>query len=292
MHECPALSMRSLYCSQSWIRSVKSAPASSHGGRPAAKSSSMTHCLNGSETTGQLSTMPAVSRSQSRSAGAVAGVMRSTIEFGNVQCPSTHAGSAGSSRAAAESVAARVASPFRGTLSQLRIVIGPAPGRAGARARRRCGRTSCARGRAVGRRGSAYPDSVTVSDRISVPGAAISSEAAPSWPAGRVHESGDRPDDLSRGLAAVLLDQRVQAVLAAERGGHLRVAGEQSQADDPPARPRATPARGRTPRGGRGESRPPPHARSRAAGARGRRWAPESRCARSRRDGPDRGGWR
>ena len=55
MHECPALSMRSLYCSQSWIRSVKSAPASSHGGRPAAKSSSMTHCLNDSETTGQLS---------------------------------------------------------------------------------------------------------------------------------------------------------------------------------------------------------------------------------------------
>ena len=86
----------------------------------------MTHCLNGSETTGQPSTMPALSRSQSRSLGAVAGVMRSTIEFGNVQCSSTHAGSVGSSRAAADSVAALAASPFRGTLSQLRIVMRPA----------------------------------------------------------------------------------------------------------------------------------------------------------------------
>ena len=36
--------------------------------------------------------MPALSRNQSRSSGEVAGVMRSTIEFGNVQCSSTHCG--------------------------------------------------------------------------------------------------------------------------------------------------------------------------------------------------------
>jgi hypothetical protein len=70
--------------------------------------------------------MPALSRSQSRSSGEVVGVMRSTMAFGNRQWLSTHAGSAPSSRAAAASVASRAASPFRGTLSQLRIVIGPA----------------------------------------------------------------------------------------------------------------------------------------------------------------------
>jgi hypothetical protein len=86
----------------------------------------MTHCLKGSDTTGQLSTMPALSRSQARSSGVVAGVMRSTIELGNVQCSSTQPGSVRSSRAAADRVAARVTSPLRGTLSQLRIVIRPA----------------------------------------------------------------------------------------------------------------------------------------------------------------------
>jgi hypothetical protein len=71
--------------------------------------------------------MPVLSRSHSRSDSAVTGVMRSTIEFGNVQFSPTHAASTGSARSAAASVARRAASPLPGRLSQLRIVSGPAP---------------------------------------------------------------------------------------------------------------------------------------------------------------------
>jgi hypothetical protein len=109
------------------MRSVKTAPTSPHGGRPAAKSSSITHWRNGSATTGQRSSMPRVSCSHSRSASAVTGVMRSTIEFGNVQLSCTHSTSAAPARAAAASMARRAASPLPGRLSQLRIVSGPAP---------------------------------------------------------------------------------------------------------------------------------------------------------------------
>ena len=51
----------------------------------------------------------------------------------------------------------------------------------------------------------------------------------------RVDVSRDRPDDLRGGLAVALLDQGVEAVLAAEGIGHDGVAREQSEPDDAPA---------------------------------------------------------
>ena len=45
--------------------------------------------MNGSHTTGQLSSTPNFSASSERSSSVVTGVMRSTIEFGNVTCSSS-----------------------------------------------------------------------------------------------------------------------------------------------------------------------------------------------------------
>ena len=66
-------------------------------------------------------------------------------------------------------------------------------------------------------------------------GAAISSSSRRVVACRRVHVSSDRPDDLRRGLAVALLDQGVEAVLAAEGVGHDGVAREQSEPDDAPA---------------------------------------------------------
>ena len=60
------------------------APARSHAGRPAAKSSSMTHCVNGSVTTAPSSRAPSASPIRARSSSVVAGVIRSTIVEGKV----------------------------------------------------------------------------------------------------------------------------------------------------------------------------------------------------------------
>ena len=75
---------------------------------------------------------------------------------------------------------------------------------------------------------------MTVSERIDVAGEATSSATAASWPAGRVHEVDDRADDRRGRRAAALLDQRVEVVLGAQRGGHPGVLLEQAEADDPP----------------------------------------------------------
>jgi hypothetical protein len=52
--------------------------------------------VNGSQTTGQASSMPNRSASASRSVSAVTGVIRSTIEFGNRTSRSTQSASSGS----------------------------------------------------------------------------------------------------------------------------------------------------------------------------------------------------
>ena len=98
-----------------------------------------THCRNGSATTGQRSTMPSRASSAARSSSDVTGVIRSTIEFGKLQCDSIHVASPWATASAAESTTLRAASPLPGRLSQLRIVTGAVPVRlrcSRARARR------------------------------------------------------------------------------------------------------------------------------------------------------------
>ncbi len=122
MQEWPALRMRSLYSSQAWTSSVNSTPTWSHSGLPVTKASSSTHWRNGSATTGQRSTMPSRASRAARSSSEVTGVIRSTIEFGKLQCESIHVASPSATPSAAESRARRAASPLPGRLSQLRIV--------------------------------------------------------------------------------------------------------------------------------------------------------------------------
>ena len=175
MQECDAFSIRSLYSSQSWTRFVKSAPTSSQRGRPAANSSSITHWRNGSATTGHASSMPQASRSQSRSLSLVTGVIRSTIELGNVQFASTHSARPPPRRSHAAIVAARATVPFPGRLSQLRTVSGPAfaPRRS---SRPRATTSSVAFGAS-----REYPPSVIVSEKIPMSGFEIwRAPAAPS----------------------------------------------------------------------------------------------------------------
>jgi len=50
----------------------------------------------------------------------------------------------------------------------------------------------------------------------------------------RVHVAHDRADDLRRGLAARLHDQRIEAVLAVESLGHEGVGREEAESHDPP----------------------------------------------------------
>ncbi len=100
-------------------------PACSKGGRELQKRSSITHCANVSRCTGQASTQPSAALTRSRSAMSVAGVMLSTIEQGKATSLSMYAASAGSTRVAYWSVAARRSrNPLPARLSQLSTVYG------------------------------------------------------------------------------------------------------------------------------------------------------------------------
>ena len=71
----------------------------------------------GAAITGHSSTMPYSERSSSRCSFSVAGVMRSTIEFGKATSRSIHAARSGSTADAKSSVTARQTEPFMGMLS-------------------------------------------------------------------------------------------------------------------------------------------------------------------------------
>ena len=236
------------------MRSVTSTPTSSHGGRPAANASSMTHWRNGSATTGQRSSMPMGSRSQLRSASSVTGVMRSTIELGNdvLLDPCRQAGV---ERARPRDHRRAAASPLPGRLSQLRTVSGPAPVRGdGAPARRPADRRSGSaawRARPSRARVSA---SVIVSDKIAVSGAAISSAARCRRPLGACTKPTIEPMTVAVRLAGALLDQGVEVVLRAECVRHLGVAVEEAEPGDAPVG-RSRRARAHRRRGGRGGTR-------------------------------------
>mmetsp|Transcript_17032 Transcript_17032/g.51318 ORF Transcript_17032/g.51318 Transcript_17032/m.51318 type:complete len:254 (-) Transcript_17032:1203-1964(-) len=134
--ECDELSRRSFissYGSTSAVSITSFGIASSQLGLPAEKESSMTHCRKGSAITGHSSMMPYSERSSSRCSFSVAGVMRSTIEFGKATSRSIHAARSGSTADAKSSVTARQTEPFMGMLSHDRTVRGPRPA-----LRRRC----------------------------------------------------------------------------------------------------------------------------------------------------------
>ena len=73
------------------------------------KSSSSTHCVKGSQTTGHRSSIPNRSRTSARSASVVTGVMRSTMELGKRTSRSTQSPSSGS-RSRAKAVNTRLVS--------------------------------------------------------------------------------------------------------------------------------------------------------------------------------------
>jgi hypothetical protein len=95
------------------------------GGTAEMKRSSITHWGKDSQTTGQPSSTPTSSRSHARSSSFVCGVIRSTIEFGNVHDVSTYRAS--SAPRLSSDRRDRLPSDvtvMRERLSQLRIVTG------------------------------------------------------------------------------------------------------------------------------------------------------------------------
>ena len=114
--------------------------------------------------------MPSRSRRAVRSASDVTGVMRSTMEFGNLHADSTHDVNSEPTAAAAASTVRRAVSPLPGRLSQLRIVTG-AP-----LSRRRWSRARAMRSNVEpAGMSSVYPASVTVIETIAVVGSASTS---------------------------------------------------------------------------------------------------------------------
>ena len=93
----------------SWVNVT---PTFSHAGRPAMKLSSITHCIKSSQHTSV--TLP----------GFVTGVIRSTIEFGNVTFFFAHAATSGYFASKYDINAHLAALPFICMLSHERIVIG------------------------------------------------------------------------------------------------------------------------------------------------------------------------
>ncbi len=91
------------------------------------KLSSSTHWVNGSQTTGQASSTPNRSLISARSSSVVTGVIRSTIEFGNLTVAATHSPSS-ASRSRANAVNTSWATcPLPWMLSQDMIVNGSSP---------------------------------------------------------------------------------------------------------------------------------------------------------------------
>ena len=122
----PPLRMRIFIASKACTSSEKVAPALSQSGRPAQKSSSITHWRKFSWVTGAASSMPKV-RTRSSSFGPVAGTMQSTIELGKVAFASIQSARSGSDRRASETIVWRRIAPLPCRLSQLWPVNGPVP---------------------------------------------------------------------------------------------------------------------------------------------------------------------
>ncbi len=91
------------------------------------KSSSITHWVNGSVTTGQASVAPSAWSTRARSSSVVAGVMRSTMVEGKATSPATQAPSSASRSSAKRDSTRRATTPFAGRLSQVSTVKGGTP---------------------------------------------------------------------------------------------------------------------------------------------------------------------
>ena len=98
----------------------------SQSGRPAQKSSSITHWRKSSWVTGTASEIPK-SWTKARSLAVVAGTMQSTIELGKLQFASIHSESFGSDSRASATITWRKVAPLPCRLSQLWQVKGPTP---------------------------------------------------------------------------------------------------------------------------------------------------------------------
>ncbi len=96
------------------------------------KRSSSTHCVKGSQTTGQASVMPKRSATWARSSSVVTGVIRSTIELGKATCSATQSARPASPEASPFNRAYAVKTsaamwPLPWMLSQDMIVNGTTP---------------------------------------------------------------------------------------------------------------------------------------------------------------------
>ena len=126
--QCVALSMRILASSCACTESTISTPTCSHAGRPAMKSSSITHCMKLSPITGAPSFQPVATRTRSAMSGSGRGVMRSTMSHGHVVFVSTQSRSALSPRRSRKSSSPeRKREPLWRRLSQLSSVTGAPP---------------------------------------------------------------------------------------------------------------------------------------------------------------------
>ena len=93
--------------------------AAKSGSSPGANQSSITHWVKGSVFTIARSSSPIRLASACMSASSVAGTIRSTIVCGKAQCAAIQSDAS----PAAASTASRKCAPFRGRLSQERIVM-------------------------------------------------------------------------------------------------------------------------------------------------------------------------
>jgi hypothetical protein len=195
-------------------------------GRPAAKVSSSTHCRNGSATTGHPSSIPISSRSQARSSSVVCGVIRSTIELGNVRDVSMKRASSSlrvsQTRVIASCNGAVPRQVVAAENGQRRTAVCPASVQP-ARDRLERQIRLFERVAALGDR-HREDRKVGVGDLVRESGLV----------AGDKHVVDDAADDPSARLVAVALDQRVEVILRVEHARHPTVSIEQSDAADCP----------------------------------------------------------
>jgi len=123
MEEWVAFSKRSFISSKERTELVNSTPTSSRGGRGrSAKSSSITHCQNGSCKTGAGSGQQVNAAISSTSCAVTAGTIRSTMVAGNRTFSLIHCARSGSIFCANSSTTVCKTRPFSDRLSQLRQV--------------------------------------------------------------------------------------------------------------------------------------------------------------------------
>ena len=125
---CVALRMRILASSKACTDSTICAPARSQAGRPAMKSSSITHWMKCSPITGARSSQPVAARTRAANSGGGRGVMRSTMSQGQRVWAPTQVRNAPSPRRSRKSSSpARNRVPLLRRLSQFSSVTGAPP---------------------------------------------------------------------------------------------------------------------------------------------------------------------